>query len=41
MRILLALLLGLGAVSAAACKSQPKAEMKQSETVTLAISGMT
>lgn len=40
MRILLVLLLGIGAVSASACKSQQAAEMK-AETVTLAVSGMT
>lgn len=40
MRILLALLLGVGTVSAVACKSHQTSEMK-AETVTLAISGMT
>ncbi len=40
MRFLLALVLALGLVSAA-CKSGETAEMQQSETVTLAVTGMT
>lgn len=40
MKFFLTLLLGLGSVSAVACKSNQTAEMK-AETVTLALSGMT
>jgi hypothetical protein len=40
MRLLLTLLLGIGSVSAVACKSHQTAEMK-AETVTLALTGMT
>lgn len=40
MKILLTLLLGIGSVSAIACKAQPTAEVK-TETVTLALTGMT
>jgi predicted S18 family serine protease len=41
MKYLLALLLGIGVVSAAACKSHSHAAEMKAETVTLAVTGMT
>ena len=41
MKYLLALLLGIGALSATACKSSTEAAEVKAETVTIALSGMT
>lgn len=41
MKYLIALVLGLGSISAVACKSAPTADVQNSKTVTLAVSGMT
>ena len=41
MRILITLLLGLGAVSMAACQSADTAEVKSSQTVMVDVTGMT
>ena len=41
MKTLLALLLGFGALSAVSCHSAQTADVKSTETYTLALSGMT
>lgn len=41
MRLLLTMLLGIGSVSAVACKSEPATAEMKAETVTLALTGMT
>ena len=41
MRFMIALLLGFGAVSTAACKSADTAEVQSSMTVTVDVTGMT
>ena len=41
MRFLIALLLGFGVASVAACKSADTAEVKSTQTVTVDVTGMT
>jgi len=41
MKYLIALVLGLGTVSAVACKSASTADVQNTKTMTLAVTGMT